>query len=660
MTKIIFKRLFKLCFCLVFAGLSFLTLADINIENITLTEKSRSSRYHFTYVFDVTVNNTGDDVKNLTVTAESSIESTVVKSAAMQLTLLSANASERLEGHLVITQDRRVPFDQSALSWRMDYDSDNRIANTFSPNASYHTGEYANFFTELGIASEEEVAAKLQTTYAQLFELIPENENNGGENQVANVLKSDSFDTNIEHWVATPDNGSELSIALNHEDQALVVSPSWQTTGDVFSVKNQQFMDQDFRSGISISMDVKLPEAYIADGNLITQLILEDQNYQPAFLGYTSVSGRPADTFFTLTFNNINPDTAFGYISDSFDFSSVRGLGLQFIAGSKPVQINGDIVIDNVVVSTANVTPSPEGNGKSLLFGVGDDMAFIKAIDSNDIRSEGMSYGMFIAVMMNDQVTFNKLWKFTKTHIQNTSGPHQDFFAWQLSADAPYLPIATNPAPDGEEYFAMALFLANNRWGSDEGIFNYDAEANQILHDMIFTRSPTTRHMMHPHFKQVEFVTTLNVDSFTDPSYHLPAFYDLWAVWAKENNNYWHDVAEISREYFTKAAHPATGLFSDYASHEGVPEITSFNGNSHKSAWDSFRVMGNLAMDYYWISENDTLKELIDRQVVFFENEVTTYGDFIALYEVDRDPSSRYQFSKSRQNGNERIWCHRK
>lgn len=638
-----FQRLLSMFFLTVFVGAGFPSLAAINIESITLTDKYRAGRHQFTYVFDVTVNNTSDNVNNLVVTAESAVGSTVINSTAMHLTHLGANESALLEGQLVITQDRRVPFNQSALSWSIDYEDDNAIANTFSPNAAYHTGEYTNFFSALGIASEEEVTAKLQATYAQLFELMPEND--GGENQVTKILKSDSFDTNIANWVATPDNGSELSIALKHESQALVVSPSWQTTGDVFSVKNQQFMNVDFRDGVTISMDVKLPETYIIDGNLITQLILEDENFQPAFLGYTRVTGRPADTFFTLTFNNINPDTAFGYISDSFDFSSVRGLGLQFIAGSKPVDIVGDIVIDNVVVSTASVDASPEDNGKSLLFGAGDDMAFIKAIDSNDIRSEGMSYGMFIAVMMNDQATFNKLWKFTKTHIQNTSGPHQGFFAWQLSADAPYLPIATNPAPDGEEYFAMALFLANNRWGSDEGIFNYNEEANQILHDMIFTRSPTTRHMMHPDFKQVEFVTTLNVDSFTDPSYHLPAFYELWAVWANENNTYWHDVAKISRQYFTKASHPSTGLFSDYASHEGVPQVTSFNGNSHISAWDSFRVMGNLAMDYYWISESETLKELVERQVAFFENEVTTYGDFIALYNVDgsRVPGINYR-----------------
>ena len=37
------------------------------------------------------------------------------------------------------------------------------------------------------------------------------------------------------------------------------------------------------------------------------------------------------------------------------------------------------------------------------------------------------------------------------------------------------------PAPDGEEFFAMALFFASHRWGDGEGIFNYSQEARNIL-----------------------------------------------------------------------------------------------------------------------------------------------------------------------------------
>src|ERR1039457_3588628 len=40
------------------------------------------------------------------------------------------------------------------------------------------------------------------------------------------------------------------------------------------------------------------------------------------------------------------------------------------------------------------------------------------------------------------------------------------------------------PAPDGEEYFTMALYFAANRWGNGTGIYNYKAQADKILRGM--------------------------------------------------------------------------------------------------------------------------------------------------------------------------------
>lgn len=109
-------------------------------------------------------------------------------------------------------------------------------------------------------------------------------------------------------------------------------------------------------------------------------------------------------------------------------------MGFQFVANDKVANVGGDIVIDNVVVSTSAGSGEPvqPTSNTSVLFATADGMAFIKAIDTNDIRSEGMSYGM-----MNDQVIFDKLWAFSKTYMQNKEGNTKDFFAWQLRTTPP-------------------------------------------------------------------------------------------------------------------------------------------------------------------------------------------------------------------------------
>jgi endo-1,4-beta-D-glucanase Y len=283
-------------------------------------------------------------------------------------------------------------------------------------------------------------------------------------------------------------------------------------------------------------------------------------------------------------------------------------------------------------------------NDYALLYPVGEDMAFINAFDSKDIRSEGQSFGMAIALMMNDQETFNKLWKFAKTNIQNSSGHQIGYFAWQLSNEAPYNVIDENPAPDGDQWMAHMLFMAHNRWGSGDGIFNYSNEANQLLVNFVFRpESESSYPIMNIQHQMVTFVNTKGLHQFTNPSYHLPAFYELWASWANDNNEYWHNAAQISRDFLAKNAHPTTGLFSEYSSFSGVPEVTDFNEYSHRSAYDSYRVIANLMMDYMWVSRDETVYDLATRNLDHLAYVDQYQGGYKAINEVDGTPIADYK-----------------
>lgn len=69
--------------------------------------------------------------------------------------------------------------------------------------------------------------------------------------------------------------------------------------------------------------------------------------------------------------------------------------------------------------------------------------------------------------------------------------------------------------------------------------------------------------------KLIKFVP--NCD-WSDPSYHLAHFYELFALWADEEDRpFWKEAAEASREYLKKACHPVTGLAAEYANYDGTP-----------------------------------------------------------------------------------------
>jgi len=107
------------------------------------------------------------------------------------------------------------------------------------------------------------------------------------------------------------------------------------------------------------------------------------------------------------------------------------------------------------------------------------DMGYIEDTGNHDVRTEGMSYGMMMCVQMDKKEEFDRLWKWVMTYMYMTTGDNAGYFAWSCQTDGKK--NAYGAAPDGEEYFAMALFFASHRWGDGEGIFCYSHQAKQIL-----------------------------------------------------------------------------------------------------------------------------------------------------------------------------------
>ncbi|NLS12201.1 hypothetical protein HGP28_04740 [Vibrio sp. SM6] len=227
---------------------------------------------------------------------------------------------------------------------------------------------------------------------------------------------------------------------------------------------------------------------------------------------------------------------------------------------------------------------------------------YIKTTDTNDIRTEGQSWGMTIAVMMDKQQEFDNLWRFAKKYQKN-SDQHSDpakrgVYAWQLkfNSSGQVYKNDDGPAPDGEEYFAFALLNADARWGS-HGSINYYQEA------LVMLQTIKTKLM-----KDGVIVFSPYVDNVTDPSYHIPAFYDYFAdrVVNSADKQYWASVATRSRQFlqdhFAKVdGSPYWNLPTYLARPSGDPIPGNlFSGQANPGDWyelDAWRVAMNVAMD---------------------------------------------------------------
>ena len=272
-----------------------------------------------------------------------------------------------------------------------------------------------------------------------------------------------------------------------------------------------------------------------------------------------------------------------------------------------------------------------DDNSERVYYHVGEDMAYIEDIGNGDVRSEGMSYGMMIAVQLDKKEEFDRLWKWTKTYMYQADGPFQGYFAWHCTNKG--VQLDANPASDGEEWFATALLFASARWGDGEGIFDYRGQAQQILDVMLHREdreNDVATNMFNIEQKQVVFVPMVGrVSSFTNPSYHLPAYYELWARWAERDNEFWADAAQVSRDYFRKAAHPQTGLMPDYANFDGTP----YGTNDHRDfRFDAWRTLSNVAVDYAWFAADPWQVEQSDQVLGFLASQgIDSYANQFTL-----------------------------
>jgi len=241
---------------------------------------------------------------------------------------------------------------------------------------------------------------------------------------------------------------------------------------------------------------------------------------------------------------------------------------------------------DQKVATAWSTLFNPSGSGTIYFNGPGADESYVKDIYNNDVRSEGMSYGMMAAVQLDHQTEFDRLWTWVKKHMANGTGEIR--WSCQTSGSG----CAGGGAPDGEEYMATALIFASHRWGDSTGPAKiaYSTEAKWVL-DVVRTKYFNTQYHL------VKFVSSSNN---VDPSYVLPAFYKVWACFDTENAAFWTEAVTAGRAYMQKVV-DGNGV---------CPYLASFTATNPQAAnSDSLRCVVNLMMDWYLFGEDPWQKD---------------------------------------------------
>jgi Glycosyl hydrolases family 8 len=187
---------------------------------------------------------------------------------------------------------------------------------------------------------------------------------------------------------------------------------------------------------------------------------------------------------------------------------------------------------------------------------------FDKSFDSGNTTSEGMAYGMLIAVYMSDKPAFDAFWGYASSHFSN------GLMSWHIDPNGGT--IDPHSATDADEDMAWALLMADKQWGGG----TYLSAATGML----------------GHIK-AEFSGNLPTDgdfgaSFTHPDYAAPDYNATFA--AASNDTSWNSVSSAEYSAFTQHWNSSTGLIPD--------SITT----SSDFGFDACRAPWRAGVDFCW------------------------------------------------------------
>jgi len=220
----------------------------------------------------------------------------------------------------------------------------------------------------------------------------------------------------------------------------------------------------------------------------------------------------------------------------------------------------------------------------------------------NSSNSEGIAYGMEIAVYMDDQATFDKLWQYEQIH-RGANG----LMDWEISPTGGVL--GAGAASDGDEDMAFALVMADKKWGGQGSLSDTYLNHAKKLIDLIWQHEVDhTRNDVLMPGDQFADGQVINI------SYFAPAYYRIFGQVTGKTAE-WNRSVKASYDALEAALNATNknttnGLVPAWSTPSGVPTVPPNSSHPIHHQLDSCRTPFRIAQDYCWFAEPRALAYL--------------------------------------------------
>ena len=249
--------------------------------------------------------------------------------------------------------------------------------------------------------------------------------------------------------------------------------------------------------------------------------------------------------------------------------------------------------------------------------------------------SEGIGYGMLLAVIFGDQTAFDGLLQYGKLMRGEGSLMHWLRYGCDAHSDTKYNNHPDNSASDADLDVAMALLMAECKWGDS----SYGEEATVVIHAI--------RDHMFMDFNGMLVLQPGDSSWFDELgngcvnySYFAPAYYRAFAEHVPEDADFWNKAAEDTYPVLAMASDSATGLVRNWGSSDGqgaTPACHDAYNRAGSYGDDAARTPWRIATDFLWYG-TAAAKSWNDHATAWVKG--VGIADLVQWYNLDGTPDT--------------------
>ena len=263
-------------------------------------------------------------------------------------------------------------------------------------------------------------------------------------------------------------------------------------------------------------------------------------------------------------------------------------------------------------------------------------------LEPNSTVSEGIGYGMLMAVYMNDQSLFDDLWQYEQKHLGQYG-----LMDWNIHADGSGPTSGgTGPATDADEDMTFALAMADKQWVTS-------ATLNKKYLDLAKGMMTAVWNNEIYDYKYLKPWPTAD-SSTINLSYFAPAYYKLFAKIDTANTSNWNNAVDNMYQVLNASLNSTNGntnngLVPAWCDSSGKPNGGAFGPGQTAPTnyqYDSCRTPFRIGLDWCWNGETRA-QAYVAKTSQFFNG--ISVAKMVDGYDLNGTPHAQWQTGANAQ-----------